>query len=356
MGFAGVDTFTYKANNGLWTDGSTPMSPDSNVTTVSIAVVAPPLVNLTIPAPTGSNNWFRTSPVIVGVTATDPFNVTSVSCADNGSPIPVNGLPALPAAMASGNLRVSADGTHNLVCHATDSLGYGSDGSVAPDSRNTGTVMIDTVPPVTTITSGPAQGAQITASTASFGFSATDASPGSGVASYQCQLDGASFAACTSPSALAGLAVGPHTFTVRAVDNAGNVSNLASVTFKVVYAFFLTPLKSPANLTSAVPIIFQVTSPQGVTVTSLNVLQKMESVFNGSVVPAGGCVPSTAGSRQTLFSQPSGATGNSSFRYVPPFQFNWDTTTASATGAGCYTVLISLSDQSVRMTNGVQLR
>jgi len=79
-------------------------------------------------------------------------------------------------------------------------------------------------------------------------------------------------------------------------------------------------------------------------------------VFNGSVVPAGGCVPSTAGPRQTLFSQPNGATGNSSFRYVPPFQFNWDTSSASATGTGCYTVLIYLSDQSVKMTNGVQLK
>jgi len=333
------------------------MSPDSNVTTVSINVVTAPLVNLTIPAPTGSNNWFKTSPVIVGLTASDPFNVTSVSCTDNGSPIAINGLPALPAPTASGNLNVSAQGTHNLVCHATDSLGNGSDGSVAPGSRNTGTVMIDTVPPVTTITSGPAQGSEITASSASFVFSATDAVPGSGVASYQCQLDGASFSTCTSPSALTALAIGPHSFNVRATDSAGNVGNPASVTFKVVYAFILTPLKSPANLGSAVPIIFQVTDPQGVPVTSLNVLQKMESVFNGSVVPAGGCVASTAGPRQTLFSQPSGATGNSSFRYVPPFQLNWDTGTVNATGPGCYTVLIYLSDQSnPKMSNAVQLK
>jgi hypothetical protein len=88
---------------------------------------------------------------------------------------------------------------------------------------------------------------------------------------------------------------------------------------------------------------------------------KMESVFNGSVVPASGCVASPNGTTEVLYSPATGATGNSSFRYVPPFQFNWDTSTASTapivTGKGCYTVLITLSDQSAaRTTNGLQLK
>ena len=79
------------------------------------------------------------------------------------------------------------------------------------------------------------------------------------------------------------------------------------------------------------------------------------------VVPASGCVASPNGTTEVLYSPATGATGNSSFRYVPPFQFNWDTSTASSapivTGKGCYTVLLTLSDQSaVRMTNGVQLK
>jgi len=88
---------------------------------------------------------------------------------------------------------------------------------------------------------------------------------------------------------------------------------------------------------------------------------KIESVFNG-MAPKSGCAPSASGTKETLFNAPIGSTGNSSFRLVSGgYQFNWDTTTASTapiiTGKGCYTVLITLSDQSVvRMTNGVQLK
>ena len=84
----------------------------------------------------------------------------------------------------------------------------------------------------------------------------------------------------------------------------------------VAYTFIPSPLKSPAKLGSAVPINWQLTDRQGNFVVSLSTLVKMESVFNGSVVPAGGCVASATGTRATLYNPPSGATGGSNCRLV----------------------------------------
>lgn len=58
--------------------------------------------------------------------------------------------------------------------------------------------------------------------TAQFMFTANDGN--SGVGSYQCSLDGGAFTGCTSPVSYAGLPEGPHSFAVRAIDRAGNVS------------------------------------------------------------------------------------------------------------------------------------
>jgi hypothetical protein len=70
--------------------------------------------------------------------------------------------------------------------------------------------------PDTSITAGP--GSSTTDTSASFSFASTTAG-----ASFQCALDTAAFAACTSPTAYGGLAAGQHTFRVRAVDSAGTV-------------------------------------------------------------------------------------------------------------------------------------
>jgi hypothetical protein len=74
---------------------------------------------------------------------------------------------------------------------------------------------IDQTAPETVISNGPASSASSTS--ASFAF--TSPEPG---ANFQCALDGAAFAACTSPWAYSGLALGSHSFQVRAVDAAGN--------------------------------------------------------------------------------------------------------------------------------------
>jgi hypothetical protein len=74
---------------------------------------------------------------------------------------------------------------------------------------------VDTTPPQTTITSAPP--ATTTNTSATFSFTSGETG-----ASFECSLDGAPFSACTSPREYSGLAVGAHTFRVRAVDAAGN--------------------------------------------------------------------------------------------------------------------------------------
>jgi hypothetical protein len=74
----------------------------------------------------------------------------------------------------------------------------------------------DTDPPTTTITGGPT--GTVTTSSASFTFTSGDPT-----ATFECSLDGASFAACSSPRDYTGLSNGPHTFAVRAVDPSNNV-------------------------------------------------------------------------------------------------------------------------------------
>ena len=74
---------------------------------------------------------------------------------------------------------------------------------------------VDITPPETSINSGPASPTEDT--TATFTFSSDEA----GV-TFECSLDDASFATCTTPVTATGLAPGDHTYRVRARDAAGN--------------------------------------------------------------------------------------------------------------------------------------
>src|ERR1044072_3793738 len=93
------------------------------------------------------------------------------------------------------------------------------------------------------INSGPR--ATPPATSASLSFSATEAS------SFECKLDGASWASCTTPKAYSSLSLGSHQFSVRAKDAAGNVDATPATQGWTVEA--TPPPPPPADTTAPAP-------------------------------------------------------------------------------------------------------
>jgi len=100
--------------------------------------------------------------------------------------------------------------------------------------------------PDTTITAGPATGSTTTSTAATFSFT-SDTSR----SSFSCSLDGATYAACTSPWSAAGLAAGSHTFRVRATAAGRTDASPASRTWTVTGE--PTPAPAPAPAPEPVP-------------------------------------------------------------------------------------------------------
>ncbi|HMT20085.1 MAG TPA: hypothetical protein PKE20_02380, partial [Promineifilum sp.] len=102
-----------------------------------------------------------------------------------------------------------ADGNHTFEVRATDTANN------TDPSPASWTWLIDTTPPDTSIDSNPTDPSN--SADADFTFSANEAG-----STFECQLDGGGWAACTSPKNYTGLADGSHTFKVRATDTANN--------------------------------------------------------------------------------------------------------------------------------------
>jgi Bacterial TSP3 repeat len=100
----------------------------------------------------------------------------------------------------------------------------------------------DTTPPNTTIDSGPS--GATTATTASLSFSSSESN-----STFECQLDGSSWATCSSPKAYSGLKVGNHSFSVRATDTAGNTDASAATRTWTVEAGTPPTDTTPPNTT-----------------------------------------------------------------------------------------------------------
>jgi parallel beta-helix repeat protein len=105
-------------------------------------------------------------------------------------------------------------GSHIFEVRAIDPAGN-VDQSPSVHTWTIETAPQDTTPPETTIVTKPADPS--TSTSAQFAFSSSESG-----STFECKLDAGSFATCTSPVSLSGLALGSHTFEVRATDAAGN--------------------------------------------------------------------------------------------------------------------------------------
>jgi hypothetical protein len=137
------------------------------------------------------------------------------------------------------SVSVADDSTTTFYATATNQ------GGTSGCSFSSTTYREDSSAPQTTIDSGPS--GLTTDSTPTFTFSSSE-----GSSSFQCRVDAASFAACSSPFTTAALADGSHTFDVRATDGAGNTdSTPASRSFTVdAAAPQTTILSGPSGLTN----------------------------------------------------------------------------------------------------------
>jgi hypothetical protein len=129
--------------------------------------------------------------------------------------LPATGTTSWSYAMAAASF--PTEGSYTLRARATN--------NVALTGFDTLTITIDrTAPAAPTITAGPTG---TTAGADTFSFTAEAG------ATFECRLDGGTFAACTSPKTNGALVDGSHTFDVRAVDGAGNTGATTSRTWTI---------------------------------------------------------------------------------------------------------------------------
>ena len=131
---------------------------------------------------------------------------------------------ALLGGATTGAVTGAGTGSPDRLLHAAAAVDAAPSNSVSP-------VAADTAAPSVRIVEAPPAAARSTS--ASFAFAGSDPDRPSAQLTYQCQLDGAAASSCASPAAYSGLSQGGHTFSVVAVDEAGNPSQPATHTWRV---------------------------------------------------------------------------------------------------------------------------
>ncbi len=199
-----------------------------------------------------------TPPPIPTITSTpaNPSNQTSASFVFVDSESGVHFLCQLDG---SGFSACSSPKTYSSLSQASHTFSVlAQDVAGNLGSAGSFTWIVDTTaPPKPTITSAPATPTNQTG--ASFSF--TDKEAG---VSLLCQLDASAYSTCTSPTTYSLLSSGAHTFSVRALDSAGNLSAAASFTWTIDTTPPPAPsiTSAPANPTNQTSASFSFTDTQ----------------------------------------------------------------------------------------------
>jgi hypothetical protein len=114
----------------------------------------------------------------------------------------------------------------------------------------------DTTAPQTSISDNPVTGT--TATSASFSFASSESE-----SNFACKLDGGAWTGCKSPQSYSGLAVGNHTFRVRASDASGNVDTTPSS-----YSWTVEAVTPPPPTDTTAPQTSITSKPPEVTTSS----------------------------------------------------------------------------------------
>jgi hypothetical protein len=202
-------------------DGRVHKSTDGGVSWVVIGL-APPPADVEAPdtsivsavdsagAPVAAGGAMLERSITMSFTGVDNVAVSSFACRIDGGGFAPCSSPVTYSALALGE--------HRFEVRATDAAGN-------QDSSPAAYAWSVDAPPDTNITSALDQrgdeilnGGSTRWDTITFKFAGTD---DNGVTGFECSLDAAAFASCSSPRTLKGISRGSHSFRVRAVDNRG---------------------------------------------------------------------------------------------------------------------------------------
>ncbi|HET7891238.1 MAG TPA: PxKF domain-containing protein [Candidatus Sulfotelmatobacter sp.] len=301
----------------------------NNATPVSFG---PILIDTTPPTVTATANLISpTGPVYTSGTWVNQSVVVTFACSD--------ALSGVKPGSITGSTSYASQGSYNANGSCQDNAGNTGTGSFGP-------VLIDTTTPAVLITSPVTQtyllNQQITPS-----FTCGDNSGG----------DATTCTANPSGSPYTASAVGPATFSVHGVDQAGNITSPdPSVSYLVTYNFtgFQPPLLAAVMLNppnpatppqpsdsgsftvgSTIPVAWQL---QDATNTYISDLTTLTSIV---AVPNPACAGTVTGAGTVLY---NATTGQNAFSYDNTnsrFVFNWNTT---GTVAGCYNLIVTTND------------